>query len=176
MIYYLRKTWIDVDWFIRGWRMLQWAELAKILSSYWKAMVCLISEYKYVVEINYSSCSPLYTSFCVSDKGHQYRKGLWNYKTLGMIPIPNTRHYIDARDLKCRYWQEISIVSLLLSHRYFFILSADASWKWHPKCLNWRKFIFCLWYDCPRAGSKFVVTLVSVTQRYICVGWRNSRK
>jgi hypothetical protein len=58
----------------------------------------------------------------------------------GPISIPNTRYYrYQGFEEKYRYWQEISIVLILLSLRYFFILVSGLM-KMIPKTLNRRKY------------------------------------
>jgi hypothetical protein len=85
----------------------------------------------------------------------------------GPISIPNTRYYrYQGFEEKYRYWQEISIVSILLSLRYFFILVSGLIMKMIPKSLNRRKYYqsssFSIVLNGPRAGSEFVVMLVTI--------------
>ena len=82
------------------------------------------------------------------------------------MSIPNTRYYrYQGFEEKYRYWQEISIVSILLSLRYSFILVSGLIMKMIPKSLNRRKYYqsssFSMVLNGPRAGSEFACGYVS---------------
>jgi hypothetical protein len=85
----------------------------------------------------------------------------------GPISIPNTRYYrYQGFEEKYQYWHEISIVSILLSLRYFFILVSGLIMKMIPKSLNRRKYYqsssFSMVLNGPQTGSEFVVMLVTI--------------
>ena len=78
----------------------------------------------------------------VSTAPHSSNHREWKTRD-GPISIPNTRYYryLQGFEEKYRYWQEISIVSILLSLRYSFHFGHEndndtkwkSSWKWYQK-------------------------------------------
>jgi hypothetical protein len=104
--------------------------------------------------------------------GHKLCKFLAKKARDGPISIPNTRCYrYQGFVEKYRYWQEISIVPILLSFRYSFRFGQRTHHENDTKKPKYRRkyyksSIFSIVLNGRRAESEFVVTLVTITDIY----------